>query len=44
VAPGLVVATSMYPNGAADVFVGTRHRYVLRSLRDPGFALDHFDG
>jgi hypothetical protein len=34
----------MFPDGSVDVFAGTRHRYVLRSLRDPDFAWGRFDG
>jgi hypothetical protein len=44
VAPGLVVTTSVDPDGSVEVWAGSRQRYGLRSLRDPAFAWQSFSG
>jgi hypothetical protein len=44
VAPGLVVAAGADPDGAVEVWAGSRQRWGLRSLRDPGFSWHRFDG
>ncbi|MEV0810914.1 hypothetical protein [Micromonospora sp. NPDC050200] len=43
VAEGLVVTTAAAPDGSTEVYVGSRCRSALRSLRDPGFGWERFD-
>lgn len=44
VAPGLVIATSTYPDGSVRVEPGSRHRSGLRPTRDTGIVWDRYDG